>query len=296
MRSVTLGHLVADESQVTDIGWRLFIDGEEITIDQEHPSWNYYQHLFVSCSVKLDLAKLRHELHLDPEVTLAWRLSARSSGCPLILAGRAFPVDDGNQDVHLEVPGDAVRGTVKLELALVVDHGVVTPGHPFAPHRPGHLIFTTEHLIRLEEEGNQVPILPVSFREQGVKGSSGALWWLNVINRDLEAPVNSALWLWLNTDNPRIQSLLRSPDEEVNLSWTDFLGIDFSRQLLREAMQAEDLSLEISYPEGSLGETLSSIVRLLSDSTEKLRAAYREDAGRVEAELQSLTSERPKNG
>lgn len=64
------------------------------------------------------------------------------------------------------------------------------------------------------------------------------------------------------------------------------MKLDFTRQLLREALQNPDLDQNTDYLEGSLGALLISVVKLIGPSVEAVKSKYLEDPGRVEAELQ----------
>ena len=93
--------------------------------------------------------------------------------------------------------------------------------------------------------------------------------------------------MWLNSDNPYVITMLESSESGEAETWLRFLEIDFMRQLLREALNHDELSFEMDYPEDSLGHVLASVVRLLGESLDQVKQRYREDAGRVEAELQA---------
>jgi hypothetical protein len=158
---------------------------------------------------------------------------------------------------------------------------------PFAPKRLGNTVFRNDRKIVLEGTAPRLPMLPVSFAEHGIAGSSTSLWWLRLTTRDLAASASAAIWLWLNADNPFISRMLEDSDSSESDAWLRFLEVDFMRQLLREAISSDELSLQTDYPEESLGYVLSSVVRLLGESLDQVRQRYREDPGRVEAELQS---------
>lgn len=85
--------------------------------------------------------------------------------------------------------------------------------------------------------------------------------------------------------------MLDDPDASESKVWLQFLEVDFLRQLLREALSHDELSLSVEYPEGSLGAVLSGVVRLLGESIEFVQSRYTDDPGRVEAELQSRVGE-----
>jgi hypothetical protein len=148
-------------------------------------------------------------------------------------------------------------------LSLEFQISVLDVGHavesPFAPKRLGNTVFRVDRKIVLEGTAPRLPMLPVSFAEHGIAGSS----------------------------NPFISKMLEDSDSSESDAWLRFLELDFMRQLLREALSSDELSLQTEYPEESLGYVLSGVVRLLGESLDQVQQRYREDPGRVEAELQS---------
>jgi hypothetical protein len=179
---------------------------------------------------------------------------------------------------------------VRAELSLGVIGNVANPIDRFAPHLLGHLVFAQSDRLQLEGNGGQLPLLPVSFKEQGVTPSESGLWWLRINHVELDAPASSALWLWLNSDNSEISALLESSTDQQQQMLTTFMAVDFSRQLLNVALTVDDLDLDTDYPESSLGLTLAGIVRLIGETLPQVRLAYQTDPGAVEARLQAVVA------
>jgi hypothetical protein len=249
--------------------------------------WTYYDDIFIKCSFDLNLRDALLRLRLPRDARLGAVIIARSSGTPLITTSEVIDVRGMRQQVYLTLPGNQISGTLTLEFqisVLAIGHAVESP---FAPKRLGNTVFRNDRRIVLEGTAPRLPMLPVSFAEHGIAGSSTSLWWLRLTTRDLAASASAAIWLWLNADNPFISRMLEDSESSESDAWLRFLEVDFMRQLLREAISSDELSLQTDYPEESLGYVLSSVVRLLGESLDQVRQRYREDPGRVEAELQS---------
>lgn len=288
MRGVSLGHLTLPIHRISDLRWEVLI-GDTLLAEDEvfAKDWTYYDDVNVKCSFELDLREVQDELRLGSAAKFGAAIVARSTGAPLVIVSDVRTVGSGRQQIYLSVPGDQISGTLSVEFQLSLLELNSEVVSPFAPKKLGNTVFRLERKITLEGSAPRLPMLPVSFAEHGFAGSSRSLWWLRLTTRDLSVSASAAIWLWLNSDNSYIEELLRDSESAESAPWLRFLELDFMRQLLREALSSDELSLEMDYPEDSLGQVLSSVVRLLGGSLSQVRQRYREDAGRVEAELQA---------
>lgn len=264
------------------MGDALLADGETICED-----WTYYDNIYVKCSFGLDLGATLDRLRLPSSALLGAVLIARSSVPPSIVRSDVHNIRNGRQQIYLTVPGHQVSRALTLEFQISLLHAGHTFESPFAPRRLGNTVFRVERKIILEGVAPRLPMLPLSFADHGIASSDNSLWWLRLTTRDLAASASAAIWLWLNIDNASISHMLEDSDSTDAQAWLQFLELDFMRQLLREALSNDELSLQVSYPEESLGHVLSSVVRLLGLSLDQVRQRYQEDPGRVEAELQA---------
>jgi hypothetical protein len=288
LRGVSFGHLTLPIDEVSALSWDVSVgetplaDGAALAED-----WTYYDDIYIKCSYAMNLADALLRLRLPPDASLGAVIIARSSGTPLITTSEVMEIRGGRQQVYLTLQADQITGTLTLEFqisVLGIGHAVESP---FAPKRLGNTVFRVDRKIVLEGTAPRLPMLPVSFAEHGIAGAGSSLWWLRLTTRDLAASASAAIWLWLNADNPLISRMLEESDSPESEAWLRFLQVDFMRQLLREALGSEELSLQTDYPEESLGYVLSSVVRLLGESLDQVQQRYSEDPGRVEAELQS---------
>ncbi|MBU8866627.1 hypothetical protein [Paenarthrobacter aromaticivorans] len=265
--------------------------GEEEILAKD---WTYYDDILVKLSFELDLDETQELLGLDQAAVLGAVIVARSTGTPLIVTSDVLEVRSGRQQIYLSIPGYQISGTLSLEFQISLLEVKGISNSPFAPKKLGNTVFELTRKIVLEGTAPRLPMLPVSFAEHGFAGSSNALWWLRLTTHDLATSASAAIWLWLNSDNDYITRMLQDSESAEAETWLRFLEMDFMRQLLREALNSEELSLEMDYPEESLGHVLSSVVRLLGGTIDQVQQRYREDPGRVEAELQAKVSGKSK--
>lgn len=288
MQTVSFGHLTIPLAAAPTLSWQLSV-GDSVLPDGQDVAeqWTYYDDVNVSCSFEMDLVDTRVRLLLPPESPLGALVIARSSGTPIVLSSGVLPVSGGKQQLYFSVPADQLSGTLSLEFQIVLASSVASGAHPLSPSRAGHTVFRADRRLVLEGTAPRLPMLPVNFSDHGIPNGSKSLWWLRLMTRDLHSSASSAVWLWMNAENEAIQSMLDNPDSAESAAWLRFLEIDFLRQLLREALGHDELSLTVGYPEESLGSVLAGVVRLLGESVDYVRSRYKDDPGRVEAELQS---------
>lgn len=292
MQAVSFGHLTIPLETVPRLSWELAV-GDYVLEDNQGVAeqWTYYDDVNVSCSFELDLDAARSKLLLPRDSALGALIVARSSGTPIVLASNVLPVVGRKQQLYFSVPADQISGTLFLEFQIVLARAVESEAHPLSPSRVGHTVFRAHRRLVLEGSAPRLPMLPVNFSDHGIPDGGKSLWWLRLMTRDLYASASSAVWLWMNAENKSIKSMLEDPDAPESTIWLNFLEIDFLRQLLREALSHEELSLTVEYPEESLGSVLVGVVRLLGESVDSVRNRYKDDPGRVEAELQSKVGE-----
>lgn len=291
MRTISVGHLVVEDGAIESPEWEYAVNGQITKLSGNTlPDWNYFSDLDVSCVVTVDLSALRQELHISQDLVLAWVLIARSTSSPVITTSKPLPVIQGAQEVAVTVPASTLGGVLVLELEMGVLSPSKTTAADFAPSQVGHTVYRSSSRIVLEGDAGQLPILPVSFADQGITNPKSSLWWLRVLSKDLHDPAGATLWMWLNTDNPQLRPLIDHTDSETGDVWMQVLKMDFVRQLLREALSHPDLDESHNYPEGSLGALLLGVVKLVGTSVDAVRSKYSDDAGRVEADLQGIVN------
>lgn len=287
MRSISYGHNVLDEDTIISVVWQYSMNGQMVQpADETLTDWNYYTDITVSASVSLSISDAKTSLGLGADARICWVLVARSTGTPVITTSVPRVGVNGTQEILLKVPASALGGILNLELVLSLFEPSSMNTSPFAPTEVGHVIYTTGTKVRLEGNSGQVAILPTSFKDQALSNPSSGLWWLRMMSQDLDDSANGSIWLWLNTDNPALSPLIEQAGSETSLLWLKFLKLDFTRQLLREALQHPDLNQNTEYIEGSLGALFMSVIKLIGPSIDIVRSKYSEDPGRVEAELQ----------
>lgn len=133
-----------------------------------------------------------------------------------------------------------------------------------------------------------MPVEAHSFRELGTVRGDDAVWYLNIEHRDYEAPVGSALSLWINSDNEAGVAVLEPNVEGRDLILKIILAA-VSRQIADIGLSDPDFDLEADYPVGSLGATIQNLLTATELSMSDLKALREQDSPALDARIQSHT-------
>lgn len=281
----SFSHRVLPRTMHPSVDWAIQVEGEALGERAlSAPDWNYHLGVDIEIELHLDAQEALESLGLGSESRLGLVLSA-SSAVPGISAVRG-ELEGQSTHLRLHVPGPSVGGSLRC-IATVVVLEAPDPLDDLAPVEPGAVVFRQTRDLTLEGTGARLPLLPISFEEQGLANSNAAMWWLKLLSYDLMMASSDCLWLWINTDSAVMRGVLNLPEAEESKLWRRLLQWDFTRQLLLLAIEDDDLDLGTDYPEQSLGAVLSGVVRLVSDDLSALQAEYANDRGQVEARLQA---------
>jgi hypothetical protein len=288
MTAISRGYLTLRPSQATIDDWVVGTDSESSEqVRPDHLSdWNYYQAVRVKTVLNVDADACRAELGLhagdDICATILWSSAGTN------LRGRSEPVGITGSLTPLELllqPGE-LRAQLQVEVVVAL-HRAGASTNPLAPTRAGSVVWaSSKYSVDLEGLGSRMPVVAFPFSRR-LAHSVNAQWWLSVRSTDLDRPADSVLWMWLNEEHPYVKALLNDPTTDTSDRTALHLSSDFHRQLLQMALLSHDLDLSVEYDRGSLGASLVSIVRLIDDDLESLRAQYSSDPWLVEAKLQA---------
>lgn len=288
MQAVSYGHLTLPVDAAPQLSWTIHIgDGVLGAGEDVAEGWTYYDDVHVTCSYEIDLVDALSRLQLPEDAPLGAVIIARCTGTPIVQTSSVQRVKSGSQQLSVTLPANQLAGTLSLEFQISSAETLTSVSSAISPHKLGHTVLRLHRRVVLEGSAPRLPMLPVRFSDYDLQNSRESLWWLKLMTKDLQASAASAIWLWMNVENPSVQAVLDDPDSPESEVWLQFLKIDFARQLLREALDHDELTLSEEYPDASLGHALSGVVRLLGETVEYVRSRYNDDPGRVEAQLQA---------
>lgn len=289
MSAISRGYLVPSRDAVTTGPWSVSLNGQpEVDAVDAVPDWDYFSSLRVERQIHLDPDAIRRQSGLADQDLISGVVIWQSTWTGL--RGSSPPVDviGPSATVELELDGAQLGGELVLETRVITFPG---PGSrpKIVAHRPGSILWTHTDRLALEGTGSRFPLLPTDFTQSGFARGRDGLWSLFVESSDLSASALGVMRLYVNSSHPRIAAMLASDPEADTRQLRAFMRYDVARQLLAVALHHDELVLDDSYPDASLGAVLVRLVRLFHRPLDELQIQNRNAPGDLESEFQALT-------
>lgn len=283
-----LSHRECSEERVRINSFLVIAGDVELPSADHVPDWDFFTPLVIRVVCEVDLPRCLDDVGLGGDASLSLSVIWHASRSQLRGASAPVLVRDGQNVVELQLEGTDLGGTLALRTALTL----ASPGEralqdPLSPKRPGSLLWEDERRVRLEGAGSRFPISHVSFKETGLAEGLPAGWVLVFESKDLFDSGVGSMRLYLNTDVDRIQTFIADPEQAPELE--PVLRDSVNRQVVLEAVHAEELELSADYPPESLGELLSLAVKrnFPHSSLEEVQAMASNSPGEFEAHIQA---------
>lgn len=284
---VARGHRTLPQNLVQIDQWLVSTGGGQ---PEESPEalqdWTPEASIEVTIQFHLDWSQAHQHLKLDPSAHLvamvSWRSPASFRGG---VAASKRIIADVTQ-ISAAIPGQHLGDDVRVTLDIVVLEPGLTPPTRWTPVAPGSIVWRERRRVVIEGSSSRLPIEAHDFAAAGLDLGEDAIWHLRIEHDDLEAPVSSALRLWLNTGNKAAAALLDrdAPGREI---LQRVVMTDVARQLTLFAIGHESLQLGREYPEASLGATLVPLVTALGRPLPALRELAVHNATELDTRIQS---------
>lgn len=287
MSAVSRGYMTPVEGSVSVTPWSVLLNDSEVIEDvTEVRDWDYGSRLRLTRTLHADPERIREQAGLSPGERLAATVAWQSTWTKLRGALHPIELEHGQTDLEVELDSSLLGRDLLLD-TRVIAYPDARPRTGIVAHRPGSLLWSRSDRLALEGRGARFPLLPTEFSKSYLAGGRSGLWDLSVESDDLSASALGVMRLYINVEHERARSLLAPELTADARALQAFLRYDVARQLLALALRHDDLMLDDSYPEGSIGAVLVQLVRLLDRPLSELRVLYRDAPGDVEAEFQS---------
>jgi hypothetical protein len=267
-------------------------------------SWDYTSTLHYSRHVRIDLQTIVEQCGLHPDTHLAidvryWPTTSliRRTAMHLSL-GRVGEGTVIERAIEVRIPGGDLAGAIVLQTTLVVEIGS-PEAEPFTARRPGSVLWSDQHTMRLEGGSGLLPVAPVSFKDQGLPEQ--AAWYISVDSAEWGSAAMGNLLVLINNDNPRVKAALAAPELAESAVLWDALTIDVVCDLVGRALEDDEFShWPIDQP-GNAGDEITTAALVhalirgflrmpaetLEEAMERLRDERRRDPSRMRAYSQS---------
>ena len=252
-------------------------DGVE-PLPRELPYWDYNTDVPLSRTLIIDVDAVFEQCGLanDGQVSVVALWRSTGSGLRTLADRQNLGRGWRTSQVELEftLTGTDVGGTVTLTTQLLLeDHGSTLD--PAAPRRPGSVLWSDEHYLRLQGDAARFPMDLVDFRKEVYPDRAG---WHLKIGRELHAAAMGSILLLINSENkPLAQAVARGTDPRpVDRVVLSAMYADVTRAMIEHALRQPDFDDETDYPDESLGQILRALCRRTfpGERIDELRQRY----------------------
>ncbi|MEV0435489.1 hypothetical protein [Nocardia sp. NPDC050413] len=267
----------------------LTVGGEEISLPDHLPHWDYQTNLLLRRVVHVDLERALAESTLAPGTELALAGVWTSTGSKLRgTLSRAIVPANGEVELRAELVGADLGGVVTLDTALVLARRRHGTDRPVAPRRGGSVLWSDRTQIRLQGDAPQFPIAIVDFDQTNYPGD--AAWHLE-IGSDLDVATMGSLLLLVNEKKTLIAEALQraaNPRLQDKLALS-MLYADVARTMVDHALSISEFNDDATYLDETLGATLQELFGRLfpGRSITDVRLAAQESPNLFASQLQA---------
>lgn len=284
---ISLGYLQFSDEAIEIFKPTVIIGGVPYDIESEESTgWRYEIPVSVEIRTNINLDLALKSAGLPPNAVTAGFIKWRSSTTKIHGHSKISKLQDGANSFQTSLKNKEISGTITFSLVLILVKNPNPSKYSLSAKTTGSRLWQQDFRFDLEGIGSQFPTEAVNFRDQGLP--SDALWYVE-INGPLEAHINEAACLYLNTNSKRILGFLKNPSTPENLELRRHFHVSFTCQmmeyLLRQNLQ--DIEMYSNEP-NSLAESLASLHFQFfgEQEIEETQEKYKRDPGYIHSFIQ----------
>lgn len=250
-------YFVPSPETVQWLPWMLVEQGARSPLPGYIEGWEPGIDLRLRREVRIDIDRLESETQScvsDLIINVSWQSSTTG------MVGSMLPVvipADGSGEVHVELDGHKLAGTLSLYSRIVLAQGPKGSVPVGAPRIPGSVLVEDKQLLVLEQTATMFPVQLIDFARTTY--SPDASWHLDV-DHDLEAPFMAAILLQINSrDTELCEAISRQgPVSDYRRALTDELEAGVAALMIELAVENRDDLLANDWSVGSVGDVLKN--------------------------------------
>ena len=288
-RPVTVPYLKPSDDLVVASPWETWQDNSWDPLGDRVPEWDYRTTLMLRRTVSIDTTEVERQCHLPLSaplaLTVAWHATQTNQRGSL----GTVPFDNDCATFLAELPGTSLGGQLALTTHLVLASNV-DPEDEFAPRRAGTILWKDRVATHLEGTAAMFPMEAADFAAIGYPGK--AAWYLEMDDSDLERATLGCLRLFVNSSHEDLRRALENgPSDSVTSQLLSTLHWDVMRQMLDRALDNPEFDPALDYPAGSLGASLSNLVKQVfgTSSVTVVRNTKASDRPEFETRIQAIS-------
>lgn len=269
--------------------WARFPGEKHAVNPVELKNWNYNQPIIIDANFRLDKASTLSELGLDVTSEISAQIVWRSMGNAVKGTSPLTAIDEFETTLSVDVPPGIIRRALEVSLQIVLSDPGTVQADLLAPKRRGAVLWEQVHRIKLEGESSQLPIALQSFSSWLGMQASDPLWAIRFLSDDMSAPIEGALWLWVNEDNQYIREMISAPQSPLAHLLASQLKTYVSRQLIEFGLANQEFSDTEDYELGTLGAAIKLQLAIIDSDLENYRQKLNSDRPRAEVVLECFS-------
>lgn len=269
--------------------WTIATDDDHIELPDALADWDYRMNLALRRSLTVDLDLLRQSTGLPDRAEFAVAVIWTATGSGLKSAAHRVPlIGDGRRTVDLvaDLHGTQLGGLLTIDTVLVLSE-YCADASPTAPRRAGSVLWSDQHVVRLQGDAPQFPMAVIDFSKTAFPEDAG---WYMQISGDLDSATMGALLLLINERKRGLVDALQNAGKPKPIHRTLLSAVyaDVARTMVAHALREPEFSMEKRYHDESLGATLQGLVSTLfpERGIEDLRRRSDENPNLFSTELQ----------
>ncbi|MEV0287206.1 hypothetical protein AB0H36_24070 [Kribbella sp. NPDC050820] len=244
--------------------WLLVLGEEQIPLPDKLPDWDYQMNLTLRRTVEIDVKSLRVGAGLASSAPVALAVVWTASGSGLRAPGYRMTLlgqDEALCEVEVQIPGAELGGRLTLETVAVLDSHNWN-SDPVAPRRAGSVLWRDRHDVLLQGDAPQFPISVIDFAKTSFPNDAA---WHVQVSGNLFAAAMGGMILLVNERNSAMVHAFRNAarPRAVDRAVLSAVYCDIARTMVEHGLRSEELTEGASYPEGTLGATIISLVERL---------------------------------
>jgi hypothetical protein len=169
--------------------------------------------------------------------------------------------DEALCEVEVRVPGAELGGRLTLETVAVLDSHHKN-SEPVAPRRAGSVLWRDRQDVLLQGDAPQFPISVIDFAKTSFPNDAA---WHVQVSGNLFAAAMGGMILLVNERNSAMVHAFQNAarPRAVDRAVLSAVYCDIARTMVEHGLRSEELTEGTSYPEGTLGATIISLVERL---------------------------------
>jgi hypothetical protein len=241
--------------------WGLVIGDEQVPLPDRLPDWDYQTNLTVRRAVEIDAKSLRVGAGLPPSASLALAVVWTASGSGLRAPGYRVTLSGQDEEVcqlEILIPGAEVGGRLTLDTLVVLDSRNEDPD-PAAPRRAGSVLWRDRYDVQLQGDAPQFPISVIDFGQTSFPND--AAWHVQVSGNLFAATMGGMILLVNERNSAMVQAFKNAArPRTVDKVVLSAVYYDIARTMAEHGLRSDELTEGTSYPEGTLGATILSLL------------------------------------